>query len=62
MWSHFLWIDLSIRFLGFDFEQNNDVKVLSIKFGHDSFENMRNFVFNTDQGAFSFIIKVFPDL
>ena len=60
MWSHFLWIDLSIRFLGVDFEQNHFVKVLSIKFGHDSFENMRHF--NTDQGAIGFVSKVFPDL
>jgi len=60
MWSHFLWIDLSIRFLGVDFEQNHFVKVLSIKFGHDSFENLRHF--NTDQGAIGFVSKVFPDL
>lgn len=60
MWSHFIWIDLSIRFLGADFAQNRFVKLLSIKFGHDSFENSR--YFNTDQGAINFISKVFPDL
>jgi len=60
MWSHFIWIDLSIRFLGDDFAQNRAVKLLSVKFGHDNFENSR--YFNADQGAINFISKVFPDL
>jgi len=60
MWSHFIWLDLSIRFLGAEFEQNRFVKLLSIKFGHDNYENSR--YFSTEQGAINFIAKVFPAL
>ena len=37
MWSHFIWMDLSIRFLGRDFGHNHAIKVLSVKFGFDNF-------------------------
>lgn len=60
MWSHFIWMDLSIRFLGKEFIQNNAVKVLSVKFGFDNFENSK--YFNADQGAINFISRVFPSL
>jgi len=60
MWSHFIWMDLSIRFLGKDFVQNTSVKILTVKFGYDSFENSR--YFNADQGAITFVSKVFPAL
>jgi len=60
MWSHFIWMDLSIRFLSRDFVQNHAVKVLTVKFGYDSFENSK--YFNADQGAINFVTKVFPSL
>merc|ERR1719186_828866 len=60
MWSHFIWMDLSIRFLGTDFVQNQAVNVLTVKFGYDSFENSR--YFNADQGAINFVSRVFPSL
>jgi len=60
MWSHFIWMDLSIRFLGKDFLQNFAVKVLSVKLGFDNTENSR--YFNADQGAINFITRVFPSL
>jgi len=60
MWSHFIWMDLSIRFLGKDFVHNHAVKVLSVKFGFDNFENSR--YFSADQGAINFISRVFPSL
>ena len=60
MWSHFIWMDLSIRFLGRDFVHNHAVKVLSVKFGFDNFENSR--YFNADQGAINFVSRVFPSL
>jgi len=60
MWSHFIWMDLSIRFLGSDFVQNQEVKLLTVKFGYDSFENSK--YFSTDQGAIKFVARVFPSL
>jgi len=60
MWSHFIWMDLSIRFLGKDFVHNYAVKVLTVKFGFDNFENSR--YFNADQGAINFVSRVFPSL
>jgi len=60
MWSHFIWLDLSIRFLGKDFVQNHAVKLLTVKFGYDSLENSR--YFSADQGAINFLSRVFPAL
>ena len=39
MASHFIWLELSIKFLGKEFTSNSTMKTLAIKFGYDNYEH-----------------------
>ena len=60
MWSHFIWMDLSMKFLGKDFTENLSVKVLTVKFGFDYYESSNNFI-SLSKGV-NLISQVFPAL
>ena len=60
MWSHLIWMDLSMKFLGKDFTENKSVKVLGVKFGFDYYESSNNFI-SLSKGL-NLISEVFPAL
>ena len=60
MWSHFIWMDLSMKFLGKAFTENRTVKVLAVKFGFDYYESSNNFI-SLSKGV-NLISEVFPAL
>jgi len=60
MWSHLVWMDLSMKFLGKDFSENRSVKVLAVKFGFDYYESSNNFI-SLSKGV-HLISQVFPAL